>query len=323
MKTYHTFGLEVKARVLVEYESEEELKSLLEEFRGEKILPIGQGSNLLFTHDFDGVVLVSRMHRARALQETKEDVLIEAEGGLVLDELIGQLSDMHLCGLENLSGIPGTVGASAIQNVGAYGVEAKDVISSVRAIAIATGEERIFTPEECRFGYRDSIFKNELRGQYIVTGVTYRLTKDGPYHLDYGNLSEAIEGEPSPETIREAVLRIRAAKLPDVRELGSAGSFFKNPVISSEHFTRLHKQYPQMPYYPQEDGFKIPAAWIIDTLGWKGKREGGAQVYEKQPLVIVNRDNASADDIIRLAAAITASVREQFGIEIHPEVNYI
>ena len=166
MKTYHTFGLEVKARVLVEYESEEELKSLLEEFRGEKILPIGQGSNLLFTHDFDGVVLVSRMHRARALQETKDDVLIEAEGGLVLDELIGQLCDMHLCGLENLSGIPGTVGASAIQNVGAYGVEAKDVISSVRAIAIATGEERIFTPEECRFGYRDSIFKNELRGSH-------------------------------------------------------------------------------------------------------------------------------------------------------------
>lgn len=323
LKPYHTFGMEVKARRLVEYHSIDELRSLLSEFRGQPMLPVGQGSNLLFTRDYEGVILISRMCRARALGETKEDVLIEADGGLILDELIAQLCDMGLCGLENLSGIPGTVGASAVQNVGAYGVEAKDVIRSVRAIEIATGEERVFTPEECRFGYRDSVFKNELRGRYIITAVTYRLTHDGPFSLDYGNLASAIKGEPTVQKIREAVLSIRAAKLPDVRQTGSAGSFFKNPVVTPAKFEELHKRYPQMPYFPQEDGVKIPAAWLIDTLGWKGKSVGGAQVYEKQPLVIVNTGTATPDDVVRLAAAITESVKEQFDIEIYPEVNYI
>ena len=323
LKPYHTFGMEVKARRLVEYHSIDELRSLLSEFRGQPLLPVGQGSNLLFTRDYDGVILISRMCRARALGETKEDVLIEADGGLVLDELIAQLCDMNLCGLENLSGIPGTVGASAVQNVGAYGVEAKDVIRSVRAIRIATGEERVFTPEECRFAYRDSVFKNELRGQYIIIAVTYRLTHDGPFSLDYGNLASAIKGEPTVQKIREAVLAIRAEKLPDVHRLGSAGSFFKNPVVTSAKFEELHKRYPQMPYFPQEEGVKIPAAWLIDTLGWKGKKQGGAQVYEKQPLVLVNTGTAVPEDVMRLAAAITKSVKEQFDIEIYPEVNYI
>ena len=210
-----------------------------------------------------------------------------------------------------------------MQNVGAYGVEAKDVIRSVRAIRIATGEERVFTPEECRFGYRDSVFKNELRGQYIIIAVTYRLTHDGPFTLDYGNLASAIKGEPTVQKIREAVLAIRAEKLPDVHRLGSAGSFFKNPVVTPAKFEELHKRYPKMPYFPQEDGVKIPAAWLIDTLGWKGKCVGGAQVYEKQPLVLVNTGTAVPEDVMRLAAAITESVKEQFDIEIYPEVNYI
>lgn len=323
LRPFHTFGLDVKARVLVEYDSEDELRSLLNEFRGQRILPIGQGSNLLFTRDFDGIVLLSRMCRARALKETKEEVFIEAEGGLILDDLIAQLCDMNFSGLENLSGIPGTVGASAVQNVGAYGVEAKNAIRQVRAISIETGEERIFTPDECCYGYRDSIFKNELAGRYIVTAVTYSLTHDGPYHLDYGNLREALKGEPSPQTIREAVLAIRAAKLPDIREIGSAGSFFKNPVVSPEKFMRLHGRYPQMPYFPVENGVKIPAAWLIDTLQWKGRTCGGAQVYEKQPLVIVNAANATPDDIVNLAADIVRSVKEHFDIDISPEVNYI
>lgn len=323
LKPFHTFGLEVKARLLVEYDSLDELRSLLREFKGRRILPIGQGSNLLFTKDFDGVVLLSRMCRARALGETRDDVLIEADGGLVLDELIEQVCDMGLCGLENLSGIPGTVGASAVQNVGAYGVEAKDVIRSVRAISIATGEERVFTPEECRYGYRDSVFKNELAGQYIITAVTYRLTHGGPFSLDYGNLRSALDGEPSARKIREAVLSVRAAKLPDVHVLGSAGSFFKNPVITPEHFARLLGSYPDMPYFPMENGVKIPAAWLIDSLQWKGKVVGGAQVYEKQPLVLVNTGHATPEDIISLAAAIVDSVQQTFGITITPEVNYI
>ena len=323
LKPFHTFGMDVRARKVVEYHTVDELRKVLSEYSGQPMLPVGQGSNLLFTRDYDGIVLVSRMARARALGETKEDVLIEADGGLILDELIAQLCDMNLCGLENLSGIPGTVGASAVQNVGAYGVEAKDVIQSVRAIRIATGEERVFTPAECRFGYRDSVFKNELRGQYIIIAVTYRLTHDGPFSLDYGNLASAIKGEPTVQKIREAVLAIRAEKLPDVHRLGSAGSFFKNPVVTSAKFEELHKRYPKMPYFPQEEGVKIPAAWLIDTLGWKGKKQGGAQVYEKQPLVLVNTGTAVPEDVMRLAAAITESVKEQFDIEIYPEVNYI
>ena len=323
LKPFHTFGMDVRARKVVEYHTVDELRKVLSEYSGQPMLPVGQGSNLLFTRDYDGIVLVSRMARARALGETKEDVLIEADGGLVLDELIAQLCDMNLCGLENLSGIPGTVGASAVQNVGAYGVEAKDVIQSVRAIEIATGEERVFTPEECRFAYRDSVFKNELRGQYIIIAVTYRLTHDGPFSLDYGNLASAIKGEPTVQKIREAVLAIRAEKLPDVHRLGSAGSFFKNPVVTPAKFEELHKRYPHMPHFPQEEGIKIPAAWLIDTLGWKGKKQGGAQVYEKQPLVLVNTGTAVPEDVMRLAAAITESVKEQFDIEIYPEVNYI
>ncbi len=323
LKPFHTFGMNVRARKVVEYHTVDELRKVLGEYHGQPMLPVGQGSNLLFTRDYDGIVLVSRMARARALGETKEDVLIEADGGLILDELIAQLCDMNLCGLENLSGIPGTVGASAVQNVGAYGVEAKDVIQSVRAIRIATGEERVFTPEECRFGYRDSVFKNELRGLYIIIAVTYRLTHDGPFSLDYGNLASAIKGEPTVQKIREAVLAIRAEKLPDVHRLGSAGSFFKNPVVTSAKFEELHKRYPKMPYFPQEEGVKIPAAWLIDTLGWKGKKQGGAQVYEKQPLVLVNTGTAAPEDVMRLAAAITESVKKQFDIEIYPEVNYI
>ena len=323
LKPFHTFGMDVRARKVVEYHTVDELRKVLSEYSGQPMLPVGQGSNLLFTRDYDGIVLVSRMARARALGETKEDVLIEADGGLILDELIAQLCDMNLCGLENLSGIPGTVGASAVQNVGAYGVEAKDVIQSVRAIRIATGEERVFTPAECRFGYRDSVFKNELRGQYIIIAVTYRLTHDGPFSLDYGNLASAIKGEPTVQKIREAVLAIRAEKLPDVHRLGSAGSFFKNPVVTPAKFEELHKRYPKMPYFPQEEGVKIPAAWLIDTLGWKGKKQGGAQVYEKQPLVLVNTGTAVPEDVMRLAAAITESVKEQFDIEIYPEVNYI
>lgn len=323
LKPFHTFGMDVRARKVVEYHTVDELRKVLGEYSGQPMLPVGQGSNLLFTRDYDGIVLVSRMARARALGETKEDVLIEADGGLVLDELIAQLCDMNLCGLENLSGIPGTVGASAVQNVGAYGVEAKDVIQSVRAIEIATGEERVFTPEECRFAYRDSVFKNELRGQYIIIAVTYRLTHGGPFSLEYGNLASAIKGEPTVQKIREAVLAIRAEKLPDVHRLGSAGSFFKNPVVTPAKSEELHKRYPHMPYFPQEEGVKIPAAWLIDTLGWKGKKQGGAQVYEKQPLVLVNTGTAVPEDVMRLAAAITESVKEQFDIEIYPEVNYI
>ena len=294
----------------------------------ERLLHIGAGSNLLFTKDFDGVVLHSRICFARALEEDAEGVNIEAGAGIVMDDLIAQVADMGLYGLENLSHIPGEVGASAVQNVGAYGVEAKDVIREVHAVAVESGEECVFSNADCRFGYRDSIFKNEWKGQYIITSVVFHLSKQPQPRLDYGNLRQALAGkEPTPMNIREAVIAIRKQKLPEPTELGSAGSFFKNPIIPSEHFLSIlqqeQKTAAEIPHFETADGIKIPAAWLIEQCGWKGKRQGGAQVYEKQPLVIVNTGNATAQDIITLAADIAESIAQRFQITLHPEVNYI
>ena len=306
----------------------EELRALLQTYKSERLLHIGAGSNLLFTKDFDGVVLHSRICFARALEEDAEGVNIEAGAGIVMDDLIAQVADMGLYGLENLSHIPGEVGASAVQNVGAYGVEAKDVIREVHAVAVESGEECVFSNADCRFGYRDSIFKNEWKGQYIITSVVFHLCKQPQPRLDYGNLRQALAGkEPTPMNIREAVIAIRKQKLPEPAELGSAGSFFKNPIISPEHFQTIlqqeQKTAAEIPHFETADGIKIPAAWLIEQCGWKGKRQGGAQVYEKQPLVIVNTGNATAQDIITLAAEITESIVQRFQITLHPEVNYI
>ena len=298
----NTFGIDAKARLFIEYHSLDELREVLREHKGEPILHIGQGSNLLFTKDFDGVILHSGMARARFL----DDETVEAQNGLKLDDMIAQLTDMGYSGLEKLSLIPGEVGASAVQNVGAYGVEAKDVILRVNTIDVETLEERVFSNEECRFGYRDSIFKHELKGKYIVTSVVYKV-------------------KPGDATkTREEIIRTRMAKLPTVGEVGSAGSFFMNPFVPEEKANELLAQYPDMPHFPVEgERVKIPAAWLIEQCGWKGKTLGGAQVWPKQPLVIVNANHATPDDIIALAAAISKSVKDKFGIELHPEVNYI
>jgi len=311
----NTFGIDAKAKLFIEYYSLDELRQVLTEHRGERILHIGQGSNLLFTKDFDGVILHSGMARARFL----DDETVEAQNGLRLDDLIAQLTDMGYCGMEKLSLIPGEVGASAVQNVGAYGCEAKDVIVSVKTLDVETLEERIFSNAECRFGYRDSIFKHELKGRYIVTSVVY--------HVSKGDATRT----------REEIIETRNGKLPRVGEVGSAGSFFMNPFVPESQAAELLKQYPDMPHYPvqQESSLpslqggaggrlvKVPAAWLIEQCGWKGKTLGGAQVWPKQPLVIVNANNATPQDIMDLAAAICADVKQRFGIDIHPEVNYI
>ena len=298
---YNTFGIDAKAKTFIEYYSLDELRQVLKEHKGERILHIGQGSNLLFTKDFDGLILHSGMARARFL----DDETVEAQNGLRLDDLIAQLTDMNYCGMEKLSLIPGEVGASAVQNVGAYGCEAKDVIERVYTLDVETLEERVFTNEECRFGYRDSAFKHELKGKFIVTSVVYKV-------------------KPGDATkTREEIIATRNGKLPKVGEVGSAGSFFMNPFVPEEQANELLKQYPDMPHFPSPQGVKIPAAWLIEQCGWKGKTLGGAQVWPKQPLVIVNANHATAQDIIDLAAAVSASVKEKFGIEIRPEVNYI
>ncbi len=298
---YNTFGLDAKAKIFVEYGSIEELKQALQQYKGERILHIGQGSNLLFTGDFDGVILHSGMARARFL----DDETVEAQSGLRLDDLIAQLTDMSYCGMEKLSLIPGEVGASAVQNVGAYGVEAKDVIVRVHTLDVETLEERVFTNEECRFGYRDSAFKHELKGRYIVTSVVY--------HVSKGDAAKT----------REEIIETRNGKLPKVGEVGSAGSFFMNPFVPEEQANVLLAQYPDMPHFPSPQGVKIPAAWLIEQCGWKGKTLGGAQVWPKQPLVIVNANHATAKDIMDLAAVVSQSVKDQFNITINPEVNYI
>ena len=306
---YNTFGIDAKAKLFIEYYSLDELRQVLREHKGEPILHIGQGSNLLFTQDFDGVILHSGMARAKFL----DDNTVEAQNGLRLDDMIAQLTDMGYCGLEKLSLIPGEVGASAVQNVGAYGVEAKDVIDRVYTLDVETLEERVFTNAECKFGYRDSIFKHELKGKYIVTSVVYKVKP----------------GEASKT--REEIIATRNGKLPKVGEIGSAGSFFMNPFVPEEQAKELLAQYPDMPHFEApslvgrvgERFFKIPAAWLIEQCGWKGKTLGGAQVWPKQPLVIVNANHASAQDIMDLAAQVSASVKEKFGIEIRPEVNYI
>ncbi len=297
----NTFGIDAKARLFIEYYSLDELRQVLKEHKGEQILHIGQGSNLLFTKDFDGVILHSGMARAKFL----DDETVEAQNGLRLDDLIAQLTDMNYCGMEKLSLIPGEVGASAVQNVGAYGCEAKDVIERVYTLEVETLEERVFTNAECKFGYRDSAFKHELKGKYIVTSVVYKV-------------------KPGDATkTREEIIETRNGKLPKVGEVGSAGSFFMNPFVPEEQANALLKQYPDMPHFETPQGVKIPAAWLIERCGWKGKTLGGAQVWPKQPLVIVNANHATAQDIIDLAAAVSASVKEKFGICISPEVNYI
>ena len=297
----NTFGIDAKARLFIEYYSLDELRQVLKEHKGEQILHIGQGSNLLFTKDFDGVILHSGMARAKFL----DDETVEAQNGLRLDDFIAQLTDMQYCGMEKLSLIPGEVGASAVQNVGAYGCEAKDVIERVYTLEVETLEERVFTNAECKFGYRDSAFKHELKGKYIVTSVVYKV-------------------KPGDATkTREEIIETRNGKLPKVGEVGSAGSFFMNPFVPEEQANELLKRYPDMPHFETPQGVKIPAAWLIEQCGWKGKTLGGAQVWPKQPLVIVNANHATAQDIINLAAAVSASVKEKFGICISPEVNYI
>ena len=320
---HNTFRMDVRARYWAEYGSTDELRDLLQRFADIPKLFIGQGSNLLFTKDYDGIILHSSMARARAVNETRDEVYIEAQSGLVLDQLIEQLCDMNLYGLENLSHIPGETGAAAVQNVGAYGVEAKDAISEVQALDTTTLQPCTLTHADCRFGYRDSVFKHEAAGRYVITSVTFRLSKQAVCHLDYGNLREALPTNPTPTDIRNAVIRIRQSKLPEVSQTGSAGSFFKNPVVAQETADALLSKHPAMPYYKQTDGIKIPAAWLIEQAGCKGLSAGDAGVYEHQPLVIVNRGNATPDNVMRLAQMIQERVEEQFGISLQGEVIYI
>lgn len=326
---YNTFGMDVKASRFVEYASVEELRGLWNAEREAvaRALHIGGGSNLLFTSDYEGLILHSAIKGYTVVKETEEEVEVRVGAGEVWDDFVAYTVANGWYGAENLSLIPGEVGASAVQNIGAYGVEAKDLIVSVDTFGLETGEERRFMREECRYAYRESIFKQELKGKYAVTFVTYRLKKHPVFHLEYGNIRAELEKQGCQvdlENVRRIIIAIRQAKLPDPKVLGNAGSFFMNPVVPKMQFEALLAQYPDMPHYPVDDAHvKIPAGWMIDRCGWKGKRVGHAGVHEKQALVLVNCGGATGKEVMYLAEEIVASVRERFGVTIRPEVNYI
>ena len=326
---HNTFGMDGKASLFVEYESVTELQSILSDKKlmAGNWLHIGGGSNLLFKGDYAGTVLHSAIRGYEVVAENEQEIEVRAGAGEVWDDFVAYTVKNSWYGAENLSLIPGEVGASAVQNIGAYGVEAKDLIVSVETVEVETGRKRIFTKEECRYAYRESIFKKDLKGKYIVTYVTYRLSKQPVFNLEYGNVRGELEkrgGEVALENVRKVIIAVREAKLPDPRVQGNAGSFFMNPIVPRRQFEIVQQQYPDMPHY-EVDGnrVKIPAAWMIDRCGWKGKQIGRAGVHSKQALVLVNCGGATGDEVIALARRIQESVLQKFGVAISPEVNFI
>ncbi len=325
---YNTFGLNVSCRQFCEYNTVSELEDFIKSdiLKTSKWLHIGGGSNLLFLQDYDGLILHSQIKGIEIIEDTKESCIVRVGAGVVWDDFVIWCVENQLGGVENLSLIPGEVGASPVQNIGAYGVEAKDVIQRVETISVKDASFRIFQKEECRFAYRNSIFKSD--NSYIVTHVLFNLQKQPFYHynLEYGRIREALLAYPEINLnhIREAVIAIRNEKLPEPKELGNAGSFFKNPVVAKEKFVELQKKYPSMPHYPVGDNDeKIPAGWLIEQSGWKGKSYKHAGVYDKQALVLVNRGGATGNEIWELANQIQKSVMGKFGIQIEPEVKAI
>ena len=325
---YNTFGIDVNADFFIEYDSAADLQDVLrlDIVKKNKLLHIGSGSNLLFLKDFNGIILHSGIHSINVINEDADSVFLEVGSSMVWDDFVAYCVDNGWGGAENLSLIPGETGASAVQNIGAYGVEVQDLIVRVNAVEIETTDFKTFTKEECRYGYRDSIFKNELKGKYIITTILFRLMKKPVFKLNYQRLEEEVlkNGEVNLQNIRQTIIQIRQSKLPDTKITGNAGSFFMNPVISKEQFNSLQSNYPQIPhYFDSETKEKIPAAWLIDQCGWKGKHIGNAGVHEKQALVLVNLGGATGAEIVYLAQQIQKSVKEKFGIELTPEVNYI
>ena len=325
----NTFGIDVSTDRYVEYDSIQELQQFLKEntLSSLQFLHIGGGSNLLFTKDYAGVILHSAIKGIEVVEETADWVEVRVGAGEIWDDFVAYSVEQNWYGAENMSLIPGEVGASAVQNIGAYGVEAKDLIVRVDTLEVDSVEPRSFTNEECGYAYRYSIFKGELKGKYIVTHVTYRLSKQAAFHLDYGNIRAELEKEGCDLTLsnlRRIIINIRNSKLPDPAVVGNAGSFFMNPIVSEAKFKELEHEYPLIPHYIMgEDRVKIPAGWMIDKCGWKGRTLGKAGVHDKQALVLVNKGGASAQEIVHLAEEIMKSVENKFGVQIHPEVNFI
>ena len=329
LKEHNTFGIDVKCRRFIEFESVDELLQIVNSLTDadKPLLVLGGGSNMLFTADYEGTVLHSAIKGHVAVQ-TDEGIMLRCGSGEVWDDIVSLCVSNRMYGAENLSLIPGDVGASAVQNIGAYGAEAKDIILKVEAVDLQTGKMCEFTNEECEYAYRKSKFKGEWRNRFVITYVTYKLSEVFCPCLDYGNIRAELEKRnimvPTAEQLRNVIIDIRNEKLPDPKVEGNAGSFFMNPVVPKAKYEELVARFGNVPHYSVDDNNeKIPAGWMIDQCGWKGKSLGKAGVHSRQALVLVNRGGAEGKDIVALCDAIKRDVRDKFGIDIVPEVNII
>jgi len=329
LKKYNTFGISAKAKFFCEINDLSDLAEVLRMDEYPNKFIISGGSNMLITQDINALVVHINIKGKEIISETEDHVILKVMAGENWHQMVLWTLEQGFGGLENMSLIPGNTGTAPIQNIGAYGVELKDTFESCEAMEIATQQIRNFSKEDCQFGYRDSYFKNEGKGKYIITSVTFKLSKiNHSLNTSYGAIEQELEKEsinnPTIKDISNAVIAIRQSKLPDPTELGNSGSFFKNPVVSKAAFEKFAEEHPEAPYYKvSEEAYKIPAGWLIEQCGYKGKRFGDAGVHKNQALVLVNYDNASGSEILALAHKIIDTVQDKFGIQITPEVNII
>ncbi len=328
LTSYHTFGLDVRARWMLDIRHESDaIEFFTDNYNNPcDMLLLGGGSNVLFLSDYEGVVLRNHITGTEVMAETDEYVLVKVGGGENWHQFVIYALNSGWYGIENLSLIPGSVGAAPIQNIGAYGVEIEETFDHLEAIHVDTCETRIFTHEQCQFGYRDSFFKREGKGRYFITRVAFRLSKVPHINISYGAIRKELDGisQPTPSDVSDAVIRIRQSKLPDPAVTGNAGSFFKNPEVSAETFQRIMNQYPDAPSFPvSETTVKVPAAWLIQTCGWKGVRRGDIGVHPRQALVLVNYGAGTGQELFDLSEEILQSVKSKFGIELEREVQVI
>lgn len=328
--SHNTFGIDVTAKYFFEFTELEDLDIFLRSnntWKEEKILLLGEGSNILFLDDYDGLIIHPNIPGTQIIDEDRENVWIEVGAGENWDEFVKFCVDHRFGGIENLAFIPGTVGAAPVQNIGAYGQELSEVVEAVKGYDLEKGEFVEYSKDACRFTYRNSVFKTELKNRFIILSVIFKLAKFPEFKLDYSKLLEekvTEKGEINLQNIKQAVIDIRSSKLPDVREIGSAGSFFKNPVVDLKTAEKIEGEYKEMPAYIAGEGkVKLAAGWLIDKAGWKGFREGDLGVHEKQALVLVNYGNANGRDIFNLSEKIRKSVLEKFGVDLEREVNCV
>lgn len=327
LRDKNTFGIETSAKYFGTFSNTDELEELLKKIGKEKMMVLGGGSNILFTGNFDGYILKNEIKGIDIIREDEHHVYIKAGAGENWHQFVNFCLSHDLAGIENLSLIPGNVGASPMQNIGAYGVEIKDVFHQMEAYHLKDKKIVTFTTNDCAFGYRDSVFKNKFKHQFVILDVTFRLNKIPILHTSYGAIEQELEvmkEVPSIHSIAKAVVRIRSSKLPDPREIGNAGSFFKNPSVPAPVYEQMKNKFPDMPGYPQYNGtVKLAAGWLIEQCGWKGYRKGDAGCHARQALVLVNYGNASGKDIYSLSEEIRKSVRQKFSVDLEREVNIV